>query len=88
MDILPAGRIAWLALPVDALDVFVDLGGQAMATLGAATLQNIAASLGSHACSETMDARPTANFGLICPFGHDLLTSMRKIAFYLRLPLI
>ena len=80
MDVL-ASPFSGLAFPVDLLDMLVHLGGQGMAAPQAAALDDFAATLRGHAFSETVDAHPTTNFGLIGSFWHYLLTSVHSASF-------
>jgi len=74
---LPAGLREDLALPVDALDVLVHLRSQAVAAFRTAALENITATFRSHASTKAVNTGSPTNFGLICPFWHDSLTSMQ-----------
>ena len=81
------GHVFWLifglAFPIDFLDVLVHLLGQSVSTPQPASLKYIAPSFGGHAFSETVDARPTPNFGLIRSFWHSLLTSVDFLQVFL-----
>jgi hypothetical protein len=73
-----------LAFPVDFLDVLVHLLGQSVSAPQPAALKYIAPPFGGHAFSETVDARPTPNFGLIRSFWHNLLTSVYFLKVFLK----
>jgi hypothetical protein len=75
------GRTTKLALPVDFLDVLVNLLGQVVAALLPAVFENLAATLRGHALAETMDACPATDFRLIRSFWHFLLTSVHSASF-------